>query len=291
MLLHLKRAGPIAGLFFSLVSSLSLQESANATTFGPITVYQQAQNSQYYVHGRIVGSSWVKMAPYVDRPYTYWRLQVLEQQLGDPLPSEIEIRQPGGEIGDTGYQMAGTAVFAAGEDTFIALHDTDEASGVKEVVGLASGKFKVQTLNGQQVVVSGLGLPVMGAAGYLTPGEFSSLLKRIAKGEVTEADKKIWVSRRPTHEADEDPTQEERARQILHVPAPSTPAAVSPDSAPPVSGEKQLTPNSPSLQANSVQESPPKADETSTGFSSWGWLIALGVLTAITFGLYLALRR
>ena len=60
------------------------------------------------------------------------------------------MRQPGGEIGDMGYHMAGTAEFSSGEDTFIALHDTDEPTPVKrswDSPAGSTGSRRTQTAN------------------------------------------------------------------------------------------------------------------------------------------------
>lgn len=181
-------AGPAAGLFFPFF--------AFATSFGPISVEDQARGTQYYVRARVATPGEPRMAPHVNQPYTYWRVQILEQPAGEIPASEIEVREPGGEIGDRGYHVAGTANFSQGEDVFLALKDTDEAGDVKEVVGLASGKFRVEAgKDGKQIVVSGLGLPVTGSGGaMLTPAEFSSLLRRIRQGEATEADKQVYVN-------------------------------------------------------------------------------------------------
>ena len=99
-------AGLLAGFFFPC-------SSAFATTFGPISVVDQLQNAQYVVRGSIMGSAWVEPEPRLQRPYTYWRLTVREQNLGNSLPVSIVIRQPGGEIGEIGYHVAGSAEFSA----------------------------------------------------------------------------------------------------------------------------------------------------------------------------------
>lgn len=277
-------AGLVAGLFFPLASS--------ATTFGPITVYQQAQNAAYYVHARVESAAKVRPAPHINRPYTYWNVQVSEQLLGDPIPSTLEIRQPGGEIGDNGYHVAGSADFTPGEEVFLALHDTDEAQDVKEVVGLASGKYTVTPgKDGQSVVVSGLGLPVSGPGGvFLQPSEFSALLRRISAGQATDADKNIFVSQRPMHEhhADE-PEITAHGSVPKSTPSPErSPAESRSDTVASASNTATVTATNP---GNPVQQSPSPAEESSTGSSSWGWVIALGVLVGLGIGLVIALRR
>jgi hypothetical protein len=277
-----RKAGAFAGLFFPL--------AVHATTFGPIPVVEQAANSQYYVHGRVLGVSWVTMAPRIQRPYTYTRIQVAEQLLGEPLPIDLVVRQPGGEIGDQGYHVAGSAEFAEGEEVFIALHDVpEESAGVKEVVGLASGKFRVeQSSSGEKVVMSGLGLPVSGSDGRaFRPEEFKALLKRISNKEITEADRNVFVSRNPTHEVNQD--TEARARESeAHQLRSSAPHAA-PDS-PAFTRKPATATNTAAPTENRVQERPSASEETSTGSSAVFWAIVAAFLLGLV-GLVLALKR
>jgi hypothetical protein len=112
----------------------------------------------------------------------------------------------------------------------------------------------------------------------------------MAKGAPTEADKNLWVSRKLAHEKDEDPALAEQARRLLKLPQPP-PVAPQAPTATAVSVQTDSTRNSPTPKENSVQESPPEADEASTGFWSWGWFAGLAALVGLVFALYLALRR
>jgi hypothetical protein len=275
MLFPLK-TGLVAGLFFVFASP-----SANATTFGPIPVYKQAENTQYYVHGRVLTNGRAAMESIVHRPYTYWEVQVSEQLQGRTLPSQLTVREPGGEIGDMGYHVAATADFTAGEEVFIALHDTDEGN-VKEVVGLASGKYSVVPgKDGKPVVRSGLGLPVSGPDGApLSPEEFGNLLHRIARGLATDADKTIFVSRNTTHEEDIPPSS-----------APTAPAADLRAEPVPVGAAAPVKPEDVTKTApNALRQSGAASEENTTGSSQWGWLIAIGALVGLILGLFFALR-
>ncbi len=275
----LKQAGLLAGLFF-------LQSTAHATTFGPIPVVDQVRGAQYAIRGNVIGDSWVKYAPDVNKPYTYWKISIAAQQIGDSLGSEVEIRQPGGEIGPFGYHMAGTAEFARDEDTFILLHDTPEKD-VKEIVGLTSGKYRVETaINGKKIVVNGLGLPVNGEDGApFSPEEFSDLLQRISRNEATEKDRNIFVNRTAAHEhADAASEAASRARE-KEVRAILERRPAETGSAPKTFPAKQ-----PDSQANTIQESPASAEEPSTG-SSASWVFALVVVIGLLVGLVLILRR
>jgi len=272
------KTGLAAGIFFSF-------PVAFATTFGPIPVIKQAENTQYYVHARVIANGKALMEPRLGRPYTYWDMQVTEQFQGAPLPSPLTVREPGGEIGESGYHVAGSAEFSAGEDVFVALRDTDQGD-VKEVVGLASGKFSVERgKDGKPAVLSGLGVFVSGPnAETLSPEEFGSLLHRIAQGQATDADRNIFVSRKPLHDDD-----------IPSLAASSHPLAalssVSPTVAEPAAASAQPAvgkANGPG--PNALQQSSATTDEKSTGSSFGGWLIAAGALVGLILGLVLLLR-
>lgn len=276
--MNVLKTGLVAGLFFSL-------PAAFATSFGPIPVFKQAENTQYYVHARVTTNGRFLPEPHSGRPYTYWDVQVSEQFQGTPLPSQVTVREPGGEIGETGYHVAATAEFSAGEDVFIALHDTDQVD-VKEVVGLASGKFTVEPgKDGKPVVRSGLGVFVTGPAGEtFSPEEFGNLLHRIAQGQATDADRNVFISRQTLHDDDVPQKSAAAVKPVVPLATPQTVADAAPASADRLSGK--VAPGAP----NALQQSSPSTEEISTGSSSWGWLIAAGALVGLILGLFLLLR-
>ncbi|HEY8279245.1 MAG TPA: LPXTG cell wall anchor domain-containing protein [Bdellovibrionota bacterium] len=261
-----------------LLAFFILTSAASATTFGPIPVVVQAQQSQYVVRGKILGASWTKEAPDTRRPYTYWKVAIAEQLVGDALPSEIEIRQPGGELGGLGYHVAGTADFNPNEDAFLLLHDTDEHPGTKEVVGLASGKYRVtKGPGGKPIVESGLGLTVKGADGQpFSPEEFTALMRRVQDRKTTAEDQSIFVNKTPVHEREENLAQQEAEK----ISAPSRKLSSSDKSE-----------SAPVISPNPVQESPAETEESSTGPSVNTWALAAGALVGFLLGIYLFLRR
>lgn len=284
--------GAFVGFFFHW-------PQAFCTTFGPIPVVDQLQNAQYVVRGSIVGSGWVEPEPRLQRPYTYWRLNISEQSLGEALPASISIRQPGGELGDIGYHVAGTAEFTPNEDIFVLLRDTDQAGNIKEVIGLASGKYRVERApNGKTIVKSGLGLPVTGDDGRVfTPEDFGSLARRVAKKETTPEDRNIFVNRRAVHEQQTSADQqsertEESARKALdsiwqRKPAESQKEGISSSS----QTKENIAVNTSNPSTNSVQESASKAEEPTTGTAAYGWALAVLMLLALLLGVVFIARR
>ena len=282
----LQKTGFLAGFFVPL---FLLSISASATTFGPVPVVQQAENSQYFVQGRVLGASWMEMEPRVSRPYTYWRIKVESQPIGAPLGEVVVVRQPGGEIGDMGYNVAGAATFNGGEEVFVALHDTDQHQSIKEVVGLASGKYRVEkTTNGETVLINGLGLPVTGGNGELLgPEEFTKLLKRVAKNESTDADKNVFVNRTPTSQHPQSEMEKKREEEASRLAASqrldSTNTQGGKGGNPPAvtNGNSQ----------NEIQERAPSSEESSTGSSVGIWVLAAVLLLALAGIFALIVRR
>lgn len=242
---------------------------AFATTFGPISVYGQVTHGEYVLHGKVIGAAWVSEDPEIRRPFTNWKVRVISQQKGAPLASEIVMRQPGGEIGEMGYHVAGSATFKEGEETFVVLQDSPEP-GVYDVVGLSSGKYTVEkNANGERVVRNGLGMLMRNENGALfSPETFTALLKRVANKEATEGDKTVFLNKTMTHE--NNPALEKMTKDALSAIAtnPKTATAISP------------TPKTESIPPPPVEESPLTAEEPK---SSWWWYV-LGGLAAVVAG-------
>ena len=108
------------------------------TTFGPIPLAEQIRHTKYMVHGKIFTDAWIEKDRKSQRPYTHWKLQVLDSASQEKLEGEVTFREAGGEMDGVGYHVAGSAHFLKGEDVLVILKDSDEPS-FKDLVGLASG--------------------------------------------------------------------------------------------------------------------------------------------------------
>ena len=281
----LQKTGLLAGFFILLF----VCAAAHATTFGPIPVVQQAEHSQYFAKGTVVGAPWVEMEPRENRPYTYWRVRVQDQQIGEPLGETVVIRQPGGEIGDMGYNVAGAANFRAGEEVFVALRSTDQAADVKEVVGLSSGKYRIEKgPNGELVVINGLGLPVTGGDGkWLSPEEFRKLLQRVAKNESTDADKNVFVNRTPTSQHAQTEMEQKREAEAAKILAASRPDSGNTQGG---AGGNPAAKNGANAE-NEIQKRAPSSEEQGTGSPVGVWVLAALLLLALAGTMVLILRK
>lgn len=263
--------------FFLLLLFTLLSSPAFATTFGPMTIASQVDNARYFVRGRVVGGSWVQEERNSKRPYTYWKLSISAQSKGSSLGNEVVIRQPGGEIGELGYHVAGSATFREGEEVFVALRETDEPA--KEVTGLASGKYTVERgADGEPIVRSGLGFTVKDPEGKpFRPEAFTNFVRKIASGQASEAERNVFLNKEMTH--DHSPEVErgvEEAKRLMKTASPASP----------VNGEKTGA----GIQESSIQESAAPAEEPS-GSSSTGWVVAGVIALFLILGIWLLRRR
>lgn len=183
-----------------------------ATTFGPINVSDQIRKSQYFLRGKITEGPWAEMERQLGRPFTHWKIQITEQFSGNSLGASVILRQPGGEINGMGYRVAGSANFTVGEDVFVTVRETDEP-GIKEVVGLASGKYRVSQKNGIETVENGIGFPVQMGGKNLDANDFSRLARKISKGTENDEEKKIILNDRFTQ--DHDPVLDAKIHQAV----------------------------------------------------------------------------
>lgn len=259
-------------ILLSIFILLATTDPLGATTFSSFRVTDQIDEAQYVVRGR-VGAQSVRLEPKSQRPYTYWNLTVSDSITGGNLGSEIVIRQPGGEVGEIGYRVAGTAQFRDGEDVIVMIRNTEEEA--REVVGLASGKYEVRKDGGgRETLENGLGMVLMTADGKpMGPDQFRQLAQRVAGRSLNPTDEQIIV----------DPSkgnQHSHASEVAHIGAPTALRAPA-TKTDPVSAGTPLA---------NVDES---ADRqiASQGDSRW-----LGVVVALIFfasfgGLFILLTR
>ncbi len=229
---------------------LLLSLPAQATTFGPFPLVGQIENSPFVARGR-ASHMRVELQRDTRQPATYWDFQVLEQMRGEAMGSSVAIRQPGGEVGDSGYYVAGTANFRDGEEVLLMLRGTAEPS-VYDVVGLMAGKYTVE--DGGKRLVNALGFPATNAHGKpLTLPEFRELVERVNSGNTTAEDKAILLnnSRRNQHAEESEP-----------LPPPLTQARTSDVKAKP--------------SGNSVQPHTEATEESSKGHKVGSWIFFLG---------------
>lgn len=249
--------------------------SARATSFGPMTISNQVDNARYFARGTIVGGSWVQEERNSKRPFTYWKLAISAQPKGASLGRDVIMRQPGGEIGELGYHVAGSATFQEGEDVFVALRDTDEPA--KEVIGLASGKYTVTRGPDGLVVQSGLGIIVRDLEGRpFKPEAFTEFVGRLARGQASPAERGLFLNKDLAH--DHAPEVDRGVEEAKRLMKETGPAPVSP-----ANGGKP----SAVVKESPIQESPVSAEEPA-GSSGTFWVVGgvVALLLAAGYGFF-----
>ena len=115
--------------------------AASGTTMIELSLEDLSRKADVIFIGRCVGRS-VDFSEDGRLIYTDYTFQVTRVVKGG-AGSEVVVRQPGGEIGDIGMRMVGAARFLPFEE---ALVFTGQGSGgVRGLIGLAQGKFRVIT--------------------------------------------------------------------------------------------------------------------------------------------------
>ena len=87
--------------------------------------------------------------------FTYTRLKAVEALRGQVSPGKLfRIRTLGGEIGEIGMAVAGTAKFKPGEEVVVFVRADPYDAADYQVVGMSQGKFLIQKdKKGEEVVV------------------------------------------------------------------------------------------------------------------------------------------
>ena len=120
---------------------------ATATTIRRLDFEQLVAESELIVHARVVGSRSYIM-PSRGWILTETRIEVLGTVKGSPARF-ISVTELGGEVGDTGMMVPGTARFKQGEEAVVFLKNV---AGMWRTSGLIQGKFPIVEQRGEKMV-------------------------------------------------------------------------------------------------------------------------------------------
>lgn len=127
-------------LAFAL-GALLVPLAASATVVIAQSFEQMTATSHLVVRGR-AGAPIARMG---DRGHIEtWTPIHVSEVLKGKAGAEIQIRQPGGVVGDIGQSVAGAAQFKEGEDVVLFLERHPDNSGSYVVLGLAFGKVSLE---------------------------------------------------------------------------------------------------------------------------------------------------
>jgi hypothetical protein len=126
-----------------LGSVLAFALPALASVVVAQTIEEMTRSVPLVVRGRVgqVQASWDEGNR---RIWTRSEIAVQEVLKGSS-PSTVLVRQPGGEVGNDGLFVAGTAKFQTGEEVVLFLEPAPDEAGVFSVYALAAGKVSLET--------------------------------------------------------------------------------------------------------------------------------------------------
>lgn len=126
---------------FSLLAlTLLMACSALATLVPRMSLEEVIDASETIVHGNVVRTwaDWDADHKYI---WTHYEIQVVDKLKGNVV-STIVVSEPGGTVGDTALQVAGTPRYEVGEEVVLFAEKTP--LGYLRTCGWGQGKFRVQ---------------------------------------------------------------------------------------------------------------------------------------------------
>ncbi len=130
---------------------------AAATIVVPLTIEEMAVRARAVVCGRVVkrSSAWDEAHK---RIYTDTEIEVLDRIHDEAkVPAKIVLRALGGEVGDIGMSVSGTARFQVGEEVLVFVRSDPVQADKFQVIGMSQGKYRIERPGGQDpVAVPGL---------------------------------------------------------------------------------------------------------------------------------------
>lgn len=124
------------------VAAFLLPGLAAATIIVPRTLEEMARESAAVVRAKVVQrqSAWDDDHR---RIHTFAELQVLETVHGGGLGDTLVVRTMGGEVGDIGMRVSGTASFTVGEEVLVFLRADPVDATRFQVIGMSQGKYTI----------------------------------------------------------------------------------------------------------------------------------------------------
>jgi hypothetical protein len=134
-------------VLLTLLCTMAVARPANATVSLEVPIAEMARRASHVVHGVVVA----RTAAWEDgHIYTSSTLSVLQTIKGQG-ERRIVVKQLGGVVGHLGMKLAGQATFEIGDEVVVFVKPGKTAL---EVIGMAQGRFQVQTdaATGQKLV-------------------------------------------------------------------------------------------------------------------------------------------
>jgi hypothetical protein len=129
---------------------------ATATSLLPVSPQRMAAVAESIFHGRVIDNT-VKLDPVSGRVATFTTFKVLEAVKGDIGETHI-IKQIGGHLPGSSVRLVihGVPRFETGAE-YVVFMPAPSSLGFASPIGLSQGKFDIQRLNGEAVIINGRG--------------------------------------------------------------------------------------------------------------------------------------
>ena len=126
-------------LFLTLFLNLS---ASRATTLFELSLQDLSTGAEMIVQAKVTAivKQWNKDSTII---YTYIRMNIIDDLIGDDEDNEIIIKQPGGKIGSTTLFVEGTSSYTVGEETMMFLFTDPENLSAFQSLGMYQGKYLI----------------------------------------------------------------------------------------------------------------------------------------------------
>ncbi len=134
--MYIKKVAVLLFLVFFL--SLSVQ----ATTMYELSLQDLSTGSEMVVQAKVTAlvKQWDKDSSII---YTYIRMNIIDDLIGDDEDNEIIIKQPGGKIGYTTLHVEGTSQYTVGEENMLFLFTDPVNLSAFQTLGMYQGKYMI----------------------------------------------------------------------------------------------------------------------------------------------------
>ena len=132
----LKKAAVL--LFLALFMSFSV----HATTMYELSLQNLSTGSEMVVQAKVTAivKQWDKDSSVI---FTYIRMNIIDDLIGDDEDNEIIIKQPGGTIGYTTLHVEGTSTYKVGEENMLFLFTDPVNLSAFQTLGMYQGKYMI----------------------------------------------------------------------------------------------------------------------------------------------------
>jgi hypothetical protein len=150
---------------------------ASATSLLPVSPQRMTAIAESIFHGRVIDNT-VELDPVSGRVATFTTFRVLEVIKGD-IPETHTIKQIGGQLPGSQVRqlIQGVPRFETGNE-YVVFMPAASSLGFASPIGLTQGKYDIQRLNGEAVIINGRGFAASSTASEQAAVKLPSAVER-----------------------------------------------------------------------------------------------------------------